>query len=456
MSIMFEKWVLLAVIVTAVVVEGAPDGPYRAVLHRARRQAIVFNAPTLHNLDQCRTPEGAAGTCKKLLDCPLLYNALRTRPSKEFLNFLRSSICRYEISSPIVCCGHMPPAILDSTTITSTSTTSSTTTAPTTTVSEEPTTLPSEVPTTLPSEAPTTLPSETPTTLPVEPPTTLPVDPPVTTTEVPPPTTTPEPAPSGVDLLSVETCGMASTTNVRIVGGIPPQIGSYPWLAALGFVNGQGTVEFLCGGALVTNQHVVTAAHCVRNRNDLKLVRLGEHDLNRTDEAVHEDFDIMSRTIHADFNPVSFANDIAILKLDRPVTFRDAIQPVCLPLPERFDKDDLVRSFGFIAGWGSVSFNNVSSSVLLHVMIPIISQEECSQKYSAFRQISIDETTICAGVGGQDACQGDSGGPMVMYWKSQMYIVGVVSFGFRCAEPNFPGVYTRVSMYNDWIIPLLN
>ncbi|KAK3851364.1 hypothetical protein Pcinc_041983 [Petrolisthes cinctipes] len=261
-----------------------------------------------------------------------------------------------------------------------------------------------------------------------------------------------EPVPIvGAELLPQDTCGITNVTAIRIVGGFPPPKGLYPWLAALGYVNGRGKVTFLCGAALITNQHVVTAAHCVKNRNDLKVVRLGDHHLEEKNEADHEDFKVSERIIHEQFDSFTYANDIAILKLDRPAKFRKGLNAVCLPMIPRFLEESLVGVHGFVAGWGAVSFNNVSSPELLHVMLPVIGREECQTKYSIFNQVHIDETTLCAGVGQKDACQGDSGGPMVMHFGSKTYFVGVVSFGFRCAEPNFPGVYTRVAKYIDWI-----
>ncbi|XP_045617610.1 venom serine protease Bi-VSP isoform X2 [Procambarus clarkii] len=435
-------------------------------LKRVRRQAIVFNAPTLRDPEQCRTPNGVGGRCVILAECPTLFKRLTSKPSQEDLTFLRSSICRFEKSSPLICCtlhdialGTNTSSTTTSTTTTSTTTTSTTTTSTTTPSTTTPsTTTPS---TTTPSTTTLSTTSALDITTEVSTTTVLSADsrqdktdetPTAATTE---PTTT-LPPPTGLQLLSQATCGISEVSVLRIVGGTPPPKGLYPWLAALGYADGQGKIEFLCGAALLTHQHVVTAAHCVRNRNDLKVVRLGEHDLSKENETVHEDFGIQTKTFHANFNPVSYANDIAIIKLDKPVTFRKGIKAVCLPLPGRFHNNSLVGIPGIVAGWGAVSFNNVSSPELLHVMLPVISQEECALKYTRFRQVRIDNSVLCAGVGGKDACQGDSGGPMVMHYGSQTFLTGIVSFGFRCAEPNFPGVYTKVSSYLDWILTMLN
>lgn len=376
--------------------------------HRSVRETLLFNIGTTPDPNHCITPDGLEGSCIDLISCDELYSKLRQSPTPDFINFLRKSICRYEKTTPVICCAKTQPVISTSEPVN---------------ITEEPET------------------------------TVHPVTTPVATTEAPPTT----PPPTGEKLLP-ETCGAGLDIALRIVGGTPAPIGRYPWLAALGFEDGKGVIEFLCGAALITNQHVVTAAHCVRNRNDLKVVRLGEHNLKTDTDGPHEDFGISVRIVHEKFNTVSFANDIAILKLDKKVTFKDRIKPICLPLEGPFTSEELVakRDPGIVAGWGTVSYNNVSSNILLHVQLPIIPEEECRTKYEVFKQVVIDNTTLCAGRGGKDACQGDSGGPMMYVYNKKAYIVGVVSFGFRCAEPKFPGVYTRVQHYKEWILAHLN
>ncbi|XP_068205083.1 venom protease-like [Palaemon carinicauda] len=381
--------------------------------HRSARQTLFFNIGTTPDPNQCTTPDGLEGSCIDLVSCSDLYNKLRSSPTPDFINFLRKSICRYEKSTPVICCAKSQPVI---------------STAEPVDITEEPV-------------ANTTTPTPETTTE-------------TTTTEAP---ITTVPPPTGEALLP-ETCGAGLDIALRIVGGTPAPVGRYPWLAALGFEDGKGVIEFLCGGALITNQHIVTAAHCVRNRNDLKVVRLGEHNLDVETDGQHEDFGIEVRIIHENFNTISFANDIAILKLDKKVTFRDRIRPICLPIEGPFNSQELVarRDLGIVAGWGTVSYNNVSSNILLHVQLPIIPEAECKTRYEVFKQVVIDDTTLCAGRGGKDACQGDSGGPMMYVYNKKAYIVGVVSFGFRCAEPKYPGVYTRVQRFNEWIVANLN
>lgn len=90
-------------------------------------------------------------------------------------------------------------------------------------------------------------------------------------------------------------------------------------------------------------------------------------------------------------------------------------------------------------------------------MLPVVSNDQCKQSYINFKNTVIDDNTLCAGYvsGGKDACQGDSGGPLMLARMQQdnylYYQIGIVSYGFKCAEPGFPGVYTRVTSYLQWI-----
>ena len=101
-----------------------------------------------------------------------------------------------------------------------------------------------------------------------------------------------------------------------------------------------------------------------------------------------------------------------------------------------------------VAGWGDTTENGRTSNNLMHVTIPFVSNTACRNSYGS----NIRDTNICAGVAGKDSCQGDSGGPGVYSNAGKTSIVGVVSFGYGCARPGYPGAYTRVSSYIDWIL----
>ncbi|CAG0890607.1 unnamed protein product, partial [Cyprideis torosa] len=181
------------------------------------------------------------------------------------------------------------------------------------------------------------------------------------------------------------------------------------------------------------------------NAPDLR-VRLGEYDFASTaDDASPRDFGVSRITMHQDYDTKTYHNDIAILTLDQPTDFNCDIWPVCLPAPDF----EIVGRKAIVTGWGTVGFGEAESNILREVTLPVWNRTECDKSYPG----KLISTQICAGEtgGGKDSCQGDSGGPLVMQNGPRWAIIGVVSFGIRCAEPGFPGVYTKVSEYLDWI-----
>jgi len=259
-------------------------------------------------------------------------------------------------------------------------------------------------------------------------------------------------------------CGMTRAGSNRIVNGRPAKKNAWPWLAALGYTDpNTGEVLYLCGATLITNKHVVTAAHCVRD--DMVTVLLGEHVLgNDTDGANPEEYNVTRMIKHENYNSRTFENDIAIVEFDKEVTFKTGIQPACLPsITPGLLNDSFVSEGVIIAGWGATSFRGPTSNILLQGIISVVTNQECRDKFSQFNNVEIGETKICARDKNDriDACQGDSGGPMVVLKKSgdnrfRYHLIGVVSFGYRCAVKGFPGVYTRVTEYDQWIRNTVN
>ncbi|XP_076065729.1 venom protease-like [Oratosquilla oratoria] len=248
-------------------------------------------------------------------------------------------------------------------------------------------------------------------------------------------------------------CGRSQ--SFRITLGLEADLHQFPWIAALG-VTVQGQFFSLCGGTLVTRRHVLTAAHCFGSNSapDPTDVKLGEHNLLRDDDGANpESFKIIDVRSHPAYNPRDISNDIAMVKLDRDVTFSLGIQPACLP--DKFKDDTFVGKNLTVAGWGTISSKSlVSSPTLLFANIPVVPLNTCQTNYkngNLRRQPALGSSQICAGIGGQDACKGDSGGPLMVNKVLQTYVVGVVSFGVECGRPDFPGIYTRTGAYLDWI-----
>ncbi|XP_069679505.1 trypsin-1 [Periplaneta americana] len=242
----------------------------------------------------------------------------------------------------------------------------------------------------------------------------------------------------------VRGCGVSTVQGTRIVGGQPAVPKEWPWMAAL---LRERTIQY-CGGVLITDLHVLTAAHCVNRRatKDVR-VRLGEYDFTRKDETRAQDFGVVDIRMHADFSSSTYENDIAILKLQRRAAFNSYIWPICLPPPG----PTFENAIAIVTGWGTVSYGGPSSDVLMEVAVPVWNQARCRARFTQ----PILNTTLCAGEygGGKDSCQGDSGGPLMLQLDSGRWAtIGVVSWGVRCGEPNTPGIYTRVNEYLQWIV----
>uniref|UniRef100_A0A8C7WUC4 Zgc:100868 n=1 Tax=Oryzias sinensis TaxID=183150 RepID=A0A8C7WUC4_9TELE len=153
--------------------------------------------------------------------------------------------------------------------------------------------------------------------------------------------------------------------------------------------------------------------------------------------------------VHPNYNSNTNDNDIALLQLSSPVTFNNYITPVCLASTNSTFYSGVNT---WVTGWGNIG-SGVSlpaPQTLQEVQVPIVGNRQCKCSYGAG---SITDNMVCAGLlaGGKDSCQGDSGGPLVIKQNNLWIQGGVVSFGQGCAEPNYPGVYTRVSQYQTWI-----
>lgn len=249
---------------------------------------------------------------------------------------------------------------------------------------------------------------------------------------------------------------MLHCSEGRIVNGSRACYGQFPWQVSVRRTSFFGfSSTHRCGGALINERWVATAGHCV---DDLVIsqirVRMGEWDFSSTTEPhEHVERKVIKKVVHPKYNFFTYENDLALVKTEKRVRFADNIIPICLP----GNDDLLIGEFGTVAGWGRLSEGGVLPSILQHVSVPIVSNEKCKNMFlAAGRHEVIPDIFMCAGreEGGRDSCQGDSGGPLVVHSKedNRWFLAGIISWGIGCAEPNLPGVCTRISKFRDWIL----
>ncbi|XP_036624010.1 serine protease 56 [Trichosurus vulpecula] len=246
------------------------------------------------------------------------------------------------------------------------------------------------------------------------------------------------------------TCGLQSrgTANGtwargRIVGGKEASPGSWPWLVSLR-MNGQP----MCGGVLVGDAWVLTAAHCFASlQNELLwTVTLNSAPGERQEEGIP-----VNRILpHPKFDPQTFQNDLALVELWAPVLPFKWARPICLPEEPREPPAGTICS---IAGWGAVYEDGPAAKSVMEARVPLLSLDTCR---TALGTALHPSTMLCAGYpsGGVDSCQGDSGGPLTCSVPGpplREVLYGITSWGDGCGEPGKPGVYTRVAAFGDWI-----
>lgn len=259
------------------------------------------------------------------------------------------------------------------------------------------------------------------------------------------------------------TCGL--DLSDRIYGGNITGLTSYPWTAILIFrETGRNSDLFHCGGSLISDRYVLTAAHCIDDLSDdykLDRIRLGEWNLLSDPDCDDEkqycndpslDVGIEKMVAHEDYDKTTILNDIALIKLNQSVNFTETISPICLPLSnltKNKNTDDMTFT---VIGWGNTEHRNgtyeYGSTHKLHVRLDGVDLTSCNEVYDD----EITSTQICAGAKrGKDSCQGDSGGGLVSSVDGFYYDYGVVSWGYGCGRKGTPGIYTRVTSFLDWI-----
>merc|ERR1712227_374546 len=285
--------------------------------------------------ESCVTPLGEQGSCQFIVadQCrPVLNRILKYGVTQSLLKYLLAAIkspCGFEKNDLSLCCAEK---------ITTTSTTTTTTT---------------------------------------------------TTTSTSPITTSTSSIPPIVEcgISPVVDSRVVSRETMRIVGGEVATPGAWPWTGLLGRSGLSGGLTVVCGGSLLSPDTILTAAHCFEgNSRDPTMVRLGEHDIAKSDETKNPSIDINIDKVvkHPDWDSTTLDNDIAIVKLRSNVTYSESISPICLP--DEYADQDLVALLNsldpVVVGWGATQTYGPAETVLRQATVPLVTQASCAQSYS--------------------------------------------------------------------------
>ncbi|XP_063285649.1 serine protease 27-like [Pelobates fuscus] len=248
-------------------------------------------------------------------------------------------------------------------------------------------------------------------------------------------------------------CGRPIISD-RIVGGSDSTRGEWPWQVSLYF---DGLPS--CGGSLIANSWVMSAAHCFTLSDNCSSYRiyLGAYQLSNLQDPNVVSIGIKQIIKHPDFQYEGSSGDIALVELEVAVQYTSYILPICLPSPTINLPEGTTC---WSTGWGHTQAGVALTDpkTLQEVELALINRTTCeamyqvSLHYSAQYQL-IQDDMICAGYkeGQKDACQGDSGGPFVCNINNVWLQFGIITWGVGCAKAYSPGVYSRVQTYLDWI-----
>ncbi|CAO1430419.1 unnamed protein product [Diamesa hyperborea] len=280
-----------------------------------------------------------------------------------------------------------------------------------------------------------------------------------------------------IGFINNKSCG-PDITN-KMYDGNKAKLFQYKWNVLLQFKStgalGDEQLKFMCGGSLIADQYVLSAAHCATNAKEngfeLFSVRVGEWNLSTEKDCDDpdnmfcappvQDIKVESYKVHEMYNESLNANDIMVIKLERSVEYNRSVKTICLPT----DENELItKTIDLhklpISGWGRTEHKK-ASDVLLHAEIPYLLLDGCKKR---MKEDGIDlilyESHICAGGADlNDSCIGDSGGPLTGGIEKsktkpiKMFQFGIISVGVGCRKQGVsPGIYTNVAYYMKWIL----
>jgi len=247
-------------------------------------------------------------------------------------------------------------------------------------------------------------------------------------------------------------CGNPEVQLPRVIGGDNSVRGVWPWQILM-LNNGRAG----CGGTLISNQWVVTAAHCVdrsKHRPEVFKVRVGEWDRSAR-EGTEVDHEVERVVCHPQWNSRRLDYDIALFKLKKPVMFNKYVKPACLP-----SQTPAPGTKCYITGWGKTRHpGNMHTGKLQQAVLPVVDSKVCYAKNKKIIPLPITSRMICAGEGGvnpKSGCHGDSGGPYVCEINGKWELHGDVSHGSpRCKSTETYTVFARTTFFKSWILEMM-
>ncbi|XP_012881416.1 PREDICTED: coagulation factor IX [Dipodomys ordii] len=229
----------------------------------------------------------------------------------------------------------------------------------------------------------------------------------------------------------------------RVVGGADAKPGQFPWQVLL-----NGKIPAFCGGSIINEKWVVTAAHCIEPGDKIEVVA-GEYNIDEKEDT-EQRRNVIQVITHQNYNATinKYSHDIALLELDKPLTLNSYVTPICIANRE-YTNTFLKFGSSYVSGWGRIFNRGRPASVLQYLRVPFVDRATCLRSTT----FTIDKNMFCAGYhdGGKDSCQGDSGGPHISEVEGTSFLTGIISWGEECAMKGKYGIYTKVSRYVNWI-----
>ncbi|KAM8924079.1 complement C1r subcomponent [Pelodytes ibericus] len=271
----------------------------------------------------------------------------------------------------------------------------------------------------------------------------------------------------GVELpRCIPVCGQpwkdSNSPKPRIIGGQPAENGEFPWQVLL-------AKNVRAGGAIIGEHWVLTAAHVLTKDDSIisdddtaSNIRIffGDVDVDKQVKAGYRS--VAEYYVHPQYNKDNYDNDIALIRLQKPVVMNENVSPICLPEPNNDAFLYQKNKMGYVSGYGVTETGMIADS-LRYVSVPMAGRDRCKDfindkkaANTSKKEILFSENMFCAGFPEQslqkaDSCQGDSGGAHATVNQNKTWVAtGIVSWGISCGRGY--GFYTKVTNYLDWIL----